>query len=343
MPIEFKRLGHSGLKISPVIIGCMSYGSKGWMDWVVEDEEIVFAVFKKAYDAGLRTFDTADVYSNGTSERLLAKFIKKYNIPRQEIVILSKLYFPINTDETGGLPDETGDGYYSYVNAKGLSRRHIFEAVEASVERLGTYIDVLQIHRYDTATPKAETMRALHDVVTLGHVRYIGALSMKAVEFAQMQFVAVQNNWTKFISMQNAYNLLRREDEHEMIPFCKDNDYGEVGILPWSPIAGGVLARPLNLPSPSNRFSFALPLTPSDEVIVGRVEELAKKYEVSMTTIATSWVLSKGFFPVVGLSKPERVDDLLVAIDFKLSDADVTYLEEEYVAKAPQRISSANR
>lgn len=224
MPIELKynNLGDSGLKIAPVIVGCMTYGSKAFADWVMDDEEEIFKILKHAYDSGLRTFDTADVYSMGKSEEILGKFLKKFDIPRDRVVILSKVFFPVDTKTPGfNLADREKFPAINYVNSQGLSRKHILDAVQASVDRLGTYIDVIQIHRLDLTTPKKEIMKALNDVVDQGLARYIGASSMKAIEFAQLQFVAEQNGWHKFISMQNYHNLLYREEEREMIPFVK--------------------------------------------------------------------------------------------------------------------------
>ncbi|KAG2735895.1 hypothetical protein G9P44_002109 [Scheffersomyces stipitis] len=341
--IEYKKLGASGLAISPIIVGCMSYGKKFWADWVMEDEEQIFKILKKCYDSGIRTFDTADLYSNGHSEVILGKFLKKYNIPREKVVILTKCFCLIDTN----IPDlniETQYNYpsYEFVHNQGLSRKHIFDAVKGSVERLGTYIDVLQIHRLDEETPKAEIMRALHDVVSSGDVRYIGASSMRAADFVELQFIADKNGWTKFISMQNFYNLIYREEEREMIPFCNDNSLGKVGLIPWSPIARGLLARPLGVESNHNRSAdtdlafefFGLAnLTEADKEIIKRVEEVAKKHEVSMAVISSAWVLSKGAFPIIGLNSEARVDDAFNSLTVKLTDEEVAYLEEPYKPK----------
>lgn len=342
--IKYSNLGESGLKISPLIVGCLTFGSKQWAEWVIEDEDEVFTILKKCYDAGLRTFDTADSYSNGKSEELLGKFIKKFNIPRDRIVILSKVYYSVEPN-TGrySLADTSGFKEMDYANSKGLSRKHIFDAVEASVKRLGTYLDVFQIHRLDEETPKKEIMRTLNDVVDQGLARYIGASSMRAVDFAQLQFIAEQNGWHKFISMQNYYNLIYREEEREMIPFCKDNFISKVGIIPWSPIARGVLTRPVDTSSENSRDkldkTFKLlhldELTDADKEIISRVEKIAKDHKVSMAVVATAWVISKGCNPIVGLSSVERVDDILKATVLKLTEEDIKYLEEPYVPKQP--------
>ena len=343
--MEFINLGESGLKISKVIVGCMSYGDKKWADWVLEDEEKVFGILKKCYDNGLRTFDTADVYSNGKSEELLGKFIKKYNIPRERIVILTKLYFPVDETTPGfKLSNYKSFPESDYINLQGLSRKHIFDAANASVKRLGTYIDVLQIHRLDKQTPKAEIMKSLNDVVLQGLTRYIGASSMKATEFAQLQFIAEKNGWFKFISMQNYYNLLYREEEREMIPFCNESEFGKVGLIPWSPNARGLLARPVNIQSQFNRNptsdktfkALGLDvLSENDKEIVTRVEKLAKKRGVSMSVVSSAWVLSKGCAPIVGINSEERIDDTIEAVKLKLTEQEINYLEEPYVAKMP--------
>ena len=341
-PEFYTNLGKTGLKISRIVVGCMSFGKKSWSDWVIEDKEKVFAILKKCYDNGLRTFDTADVYSNGYSEVLLAEFIKKYNIKRDKIVILTKLFFPIDTD----IPDFTPAKVATmpaceYINSRGLSRKHIMDAAKASNERLGTYADVIQIHRFDPTTPIEETMEALHDIVKLGYTRYIGASTMKTYQFVMMQNVAENNKWTKFISMQNYYNLLYREEENEMMEYCKLTD---VGIIPWSPNARGILTRPYGKVGESTRNEADLRrmknlgldvLSEGDQLILKRVEELANKYKKSMAIISTSYVLSKGYSPIVGFSKPERVDDAIEAFAFykKLTSEDIAYLEEPYELK----------
>ncbi|CAK9438388.1 uncharacterized protein LODBEIA_P26120 [Lodderomyces beijingensis] len=341
--LKYNNLGESGLKVPPVIVGCMSYGSKKWVDWVEDDEDKVFKILKKCYDAGLRAFDTADVYSNGESERLLGEFLKRYEIPRERVVILTKGFMPLDPNDLGfnslrghAISDK------DYANAKGLSRKHIFDAIKASVERLGTYIDVYQIHRLDTTTPKKEIMRALNDVVEEGYTRYIGASSMKATEFAQLQFIAEQNGWHKFISMQNYYNLIYREEEREMIPFCQKNDIGEVGLIPWSPIARGVLARPAGSQSEeSGRDKFDKTfsmlgldkLTDADKTIIDRVVEIGKKHGESPAVVATAWVLSKGCNPIVGLSSEKRIDDIVRAAKLKFTEDELKYLEEPYLPK----------
>jgi aryl-alcohol dehydrogenase-like predicted oxidoreductase len=344
MSLQYNKLGDSGLHIAPVIVGCMSYGDKRWAPWVLDDENEIMKLMKKCYDSGLRTFDTADVYSSGKSEILLKKFMEKYNIARNKIQILTKLYFPFDEQDPGSLIWRGDSSYplYEFVNAQGLSRVHILEAAEASVRRLGTHIDVLQIHRLDQSTPKKEIMRALNDVVEKGYTRYIGASSMKAVEFVELQYLAELNGWHKFISMQSFYNLIAREDERELIPFCKSNELGEVGLIPWSPIARGILARPVGTTSEFGRNNESDKtqsllgldnLSDADKTIISRIEEVAKKHGVSMAIIATAWVISKGCNPIVGLNSEKRIDEAVAAALFQIHQDDMKYLEEAYVPK----------
>ncbi|KAJ9200999.1 hypothetical protein DTO164E3_3748 [Paecilomyces variotii] len=336
--MEYTRLGNSGLKISKVILGAMSYGSKAWQEWVLDEDEAL-PLLEHAYKKGINTWDTADVYSHGKSEEIIGKALQKYNIPRSRVVILTKCFFGV--DEEGKNPPiaavSTNDGS-EWVNRIGLSRKHIFDAVDASVKRLGTYIDVLQIHRLDRETPREEIMRALNDVVESGKVRYIGASSMAAWEFQTLQNIAARNGWHQFISMQNYHNLIAREEEREMIPYCQDTG---VGLIPWSPLARGVLARPWGerssvRESTDRVVSFLVRgrETEGDRMIVNRLEEIAKKKGVSMAQVATAWSLShKGMNPILGLNSKERIDEAVAAIKVKLSEEEIKYLEEPYVAK----------
>ncbi|KAK6462694.1 NADP-dependent oxidoreductase domain-containing protein [Scheffersomyces coipomensis] len=342
--IPHVKLGDSGLSVSNVICGCMSFGDKAWADWVVEEEETM-EILKKCYDVGIRTFDTADVYSNGKSEILLGKFLKKYNIKRDRVVILTKLFNPVSdTTESFGTSDSSAPTY-EMLNSQGLSRKHIFDATQESVKRLGTYIDVLQIHSFDQTTPKHEIMKALNDVVLEGHARYIGASNLRATEFAELQFIADKNGWFKFISAQNYYNLLYREDEREMIPFAERNSLGKVGLIPWSPIAMGNLARPYD---PNAKFRRIHPIVDilqyndfpkSDIEIINRVEGVAKKYDTSMIIVATAWLISKGACPIVGLNSVERVEEIVKATHFKLTEEEIKYLEQPYEPKYYQFFS----
>jgi aryl-alcohol dehydrogenase-like predicted oxidoreductase len=317
----------------------MSFGTDKWQPWVL-NEDAALPILEHAYKSGINTWDTADIYSHGISEKIIAKAIKQYNIPRQKLVLLSKCYFGVNEEDPalGIASVSINDG--EMVNQVGLSRKHIFDAVEKSVERLGTYIDVLQIHRLDRDTPREEIMKALNDVIEKGWVRYIGASSMAAWEFQTLQNIAEKNGWHKFVSMQNYYNLIYREEEREMIPYCQDTG---VGLIPWSPIARGALTRPWSDRSSSraqtDKFLESLVHGREDKIdqeIIGRVEEVAKKNNVSMACIATAWCIKKGVCPIIGLSSKERVDETIKNVNYKLSDEDAKYLEEMYRPKERQ-------
>ncbi|KAI4925559.1 hypothetical protein J4E85_007438 [Alternaria conjuncta] len=337
--MQYVNLGKSGLKVSKVILGAMSFGSSKWQPWVLDEAESL-PLLEHAYKSGINTWDTADIYSHGHSEKIIAKALKQYNIPRNKVVLLSKCYFGVvEEDPSLGIASvSTNDG--DMVNQVGLSRKHIFDAVEKSVERLGTYIDVLQIHRLDRGTPREEIMKALNDVIERGWVRYIGASSMAAWEFQTLQNIADRNGWHKFISMQNYYNLIYREEEREMIPYCQDTG---VGLIPWSPIARGALTRPWSDRSSkraeTDKFLEMLVHGREDAIdkkIIERVEEVAKKHNVSMACIATAWTIKKGVCPIIGLSSKERIDETVKNSNFMLSDEDAKYLEEVYVPKARQ-------
>ncbi|KXH36498.1 hypothetical protein CSIM01_05013 [Colletotrichum simmondsii] len=330
--MEYVRLGNTGLKVSKIILGCMTFGSSKWegSPWVLDEEEGL-QILKAAYDNGINTWDTADTYSNGKSEVIIGKALKKFNIPRQKVVILSKIFNPVPDDDSR--PASVNDG--PLVNQMGLSRKHVFHAVDQCLERLGTdYIDVLQIHRLDRETPPEEIMRALHDVVQSGKVRYIGASSMYTWEFARLQYIARSNGWTEFVSMQPFYNLLYREEEREMLPFCRASG---VGVIPWSPIARGLLAKPLakendegtSLRSQTDKKTQAW-FADANLDIVDRVEEIAKKKGVSMALVSTAWVLQQGCWPIVGLSSEKRIKETIGALKVKLAAEELEYLESEY-------------
>jgi len=331
--MEYTRLGHSGLKVSRIILGTLTFGSSQWQEWI-QDEEAALPILEHAYKRGINTWDTADIYSHGESERIVGKALKKYNIPRENVVILTKSYFGLSQDGSQ-MPLEqcmANDG--PMVNRVGLSRKKILDAVDACVERLGTYIDVFQIHRLDRDVPYEEIMRALNDVVESGKVRYLGASSMAAWELQRLQSIAEKNGWHKFISMQNYMNLLYREEEREMLPYCA---HAGIGILPWSPVAQGVLARPWGSVTKRDQTDRNKLPTGAEEVgktIVDRVEELAGKKGVPMAAISTAWVLRKGGSPILGLSSKERVDEALLALQVELTDEEIQYLEEPYQSRS---------
>ncbi|KAG5650729.1 hypothetical protein H0H81_011229 [Sphagnurus paluster] len=326
--VEYRQLGKSGLRVSVPILGAMSFGSNKWVDWVL-DEEKGTEILQAAWDKGINTIDTADVYSNGESERIIGS-----QIPRERIIIATKCYWllgkdaSINTFLIPGLRDER-----DYVNQSGLSRAAIFNAVDASLARLQlTYIDLLQIHRFDPATPVEETMKALHDLVESGKVRYIGASSMRTWQFALMNEVAERKGWTKFVSMQSEYSLLYREEEREMNAYC---NYHGIGLIPWSPLGSGFLARPLNLPTTRSQDKTTANRpkhSAADEAIINRVEELAEKRGLKMAQIALAWVSSKVSSPIVGFNSVQRVADG-VSTGITLSEEEIKYLEEPYEPK----------
>ncbi|KAK6209821.1 hypothetical protein QIS74_11405 [Colletotrichum tabaci] len=337
-PMKYVRVGKSGLKVSQVILGCMSFGDKNWQPWLLDKDEAL-PILKYAFDRGINTWDVADTYSNGRSEEIVGAAIKEYNIPRSKLVIMSKCFQSV--DEEKGPIDPavltSNDG--PRVNLVGLSRKHILDAVDRSVERLGTYIDVLQIHRMDRDVPPEEIMKALNDVVESGKVRYIGASSMAAWEFQMLQNVAARHGWHQFISMQGLYNLLFREEEREMNPYC--NATG-VGLFPWSPLAAGVLAHPWadrtdarEKLDPFLQLLFRGAERGADKEIVGRVEELASKKGVSMAQVAQAWLISKGCIPVGGMETKERIDQAVGSLSVNLSDDEIKHLEEPYIPKLP--------
>ncbi|KAK5132661.1 hypothetical protein LTR08_008783 [Meristemomyces frigidus] len=328
----YKRLGSSGLRVSVPIFGCMSFGSPAWQPWVLE-EAAALPLLKAAYDRGLNTWDTANVYSNGLSETIIGKAIKKYDLPRNKLVLLTKCYGYV-----GETPAVRGVAYgqaigasKDYVNRGGLSRTAIFEAVEASLARLDTpYIDLLQIHRFDPFTPLAETMQALHDLVRSGKVRYLGASSMYAYQFAMLQHTAAINGWTQFVSMQDHYSLLYREEEREMLAFC--NATG-VGVIPWAPLCRGLLARPASAYNATKRSEGEKELSEGDREIVRRVEEVAGKRGCRMSHVALAWIGKRVSSPIIGFSSVERMDEALGAGGVELTVEEERYLEECYVTR----------
>jgi len=332
--MPYVRLGNSGLKVSKIILGCMSYGSPEWEAWVLPEEESIKQI-KAAYDAGINTFDTANVYSNGESEVVLGKAFRQLNLPRDEIVVMTKLYATVgrtkNESLTGVNVDELG-----YVNQHGLSRKHIFDSVKASLQRLQLdYIDVLQCHRFDNDTPIEETMQALHDVVKAGYVRYIGMSSCWAWQFHAMQSYAIANKLTPFISMQNHYSLIYREEEREMFPTLKH--FG-VGSIPWSPLARGLLTRPSSESTHRSKvdgYIGAYSSNNASSTIVNRVEEIAKKRGISMAQVSLAWIMAKDQVtaPIIGSTSLEHLKDILGSVNVQLTPEEMKYLEEPYLPR----------
>jgi len=315
--MESINLGKTGLKVSKLCLGCMTYGDpqRGNHAWTL-NEEASRPFLQKALESGINFFDTANVYSDGSSEEIVGRALRDFTA-REEVVIATKVH-----GRMSGGP-----------NGQGLSRKAIFTQIDASLKRLGTdYVDLYQIHRWDNSTPIEETLEALHDVVKAGKARYLGASSMYAWQFAKALFVADINGWTRFVSMQNHYNLLFREEEREMMGLCADQG---VGVIPWSPLARGRLTRDWDAVTEraqSDEFGKTLYLS-GDRQIVERVAEVAQKRGVAKAQVALAWMLSKSFItsPIVGASKPHHLDDAVAALDLKLSQEEIAALEETYV------------
>jgi aryl-alcohol dehydrogenase-like predicted oxidoreductase len=339
--MKYVQLGRSGLRIAPIGVGCMSFGNPdGRFGWSIPEEEAL-PILDHCYRSGLNFYDTANAYSNGMSEEILGKAIKKYNWRRENIVIATKVWAPVGRglEQPLAMSDDEKDNN-GYVNQYGLSRKHIFESIDASLKRLDLpYVDLLQIHRFDPRTPVKETMEALHDVVKSGKVRYIGASSMWAHQLLEYQYTAQMHGWTEFISMQNLYNATYREEEREMFPACQK--FG-MGGIPWSPVAMGFLTRPWKTFSESKRGSsqgqgfLGQPMTEADKMINEKIQDIAEKRGVSMAIVAIAWTLSKPFIsaPILGMSKTERVDEAIHAIEFKLTEEEIKSIDGLYVPKS---------
>ncbi|KAI8076362.1 NADP-dependent oxidoreductase domain-containing protein [Halteromyces radiatus] len=339
-PMKYVKFGNTGLRVSQICLGCMSFGSSDWFNWVLDEKESIDMI-RKAYEAGINFFDTANVYSAGESERVLGKAIKELNMPRGRIVVATKVFCHVPEKLPAPLvptPYDKSDA----VNQFGLSRKHIFDSVEASLKRLQLdYIDLYQIHRADPNTPWEETMEALNDLVRSGKVRYIGASSMKAYEFQKANTVAEKNGWTKFISMQNLYNLLYREEEREMIPYCLD---ANIAGIPYCPLAGGYLTGKNRNTKRSDHavelLSRYVKTTSKDdnEVIIDQVIAIAEKRGVSPAQIALAWNLSKPFVtsPILGFSKEKYLYEAIHALEIKLTDEEIQQLESAYVPRYSQ-------
>jgi aryl-alcohol dehydrogenase-like predicted oxidoreductase len=319
--MEYRRLGTSGLKVSRITLGCMSFGdtSRGFNEWALDDEQAE-PIFRQAVEFGINFWDSANVYGYGTSEEIVGRAIRKYT-RREDVVLATKVYFKVGEGPGGS----------------GLSRRAIMEQVDASLARLGTdYIDLYQIHRFDPETQAEETMEALHDVVKAGKVRYIGASSMWAWQFAKLQHTAQLNGWTKFVSIQNQYSLMQREDEREMFGLLADQG---VGSIPWSPLAKGRLARPWGgQTARSETDSVARWVLPHDDKpIADAVQAVAADRGVPMAQVALAWVLKNPVVtaPIVGPTRPGHLADAVAALDIRLTDEDVRRLEAPYTPRTP--------
>ena len=317
--MQYVNLGRTGLKVSRLCLGCMSYGTPAERAWML-NEEASRPFIQRALEAGINFFDTADMYSSGLSEEILGHAIRDF-VPREEVVIATKVYFPM-----GDKPNQSG-----------LSRKYIMGAIDASLRRLGTeYIDLYQIHRWDNETPIEETLEALHDVVKAGKALYIGASSMSAWQFAKALYLADQHSWTRFISMQNHYNLVYREEEREMIPLCGAEG---IGIIPWSPLARGFLAGNRTRDksgettrSKSDAMAQRLYYADNDFEVLDCVIQLARERGVSPAQIALAWMLHKPFVtaPIIGATKMQHLEEAIAALDIVLSPEEIDRLEAAY-------------
>ncbi|MFI7614543.1 aldo/keto reductase [Nonomuraea terrae] len=318
--MDYMRLGRTGLKVSRVCLGMMSYGDPARQEWALPQDQAE-PIVRRAVDAGVTFFDTADVYSHGQSEVVTGNLLRAVFPRREDYVLATKVFFPM------------GKG----LNDRGLSRKHIHAAIDASLQRLGTdYVDLYQIHRWDDETPIEETMEALHDVVKAGKARYIGASSMWAWQFAKAQHLAEVNGWTKFVSMQNHYNLLYREEEREMLPLCADQG---VGVIPWSPLARGVLARAGSSATTARTGTDArigaLYDPENDKAVLDRVAQVARDRDVPAAQIALAWLLHQPTVtaPIVGATKDRHVDDAVAAVSVSLSAEELAFLAAPYRAR----------
>jgi 1-deoxyxylulose-5-phosphate synthase len=319
--MEYTRLGTSGLKVSRIALGCMSFGeNRGFSEWSL-GEEASGPFFAQAVELGINFWDTANVYQLGSSEEIVGKAIRTYS-RREDIVLATKLHFPMHAGPGGS----------------GLSRKAVMEQIDASLTRLGTeYVDLYQIHRFDPSTPVEETMEALHDVVKAGKARYLGASSMFAWQFAKLQHTAELHGWTRFVSMQDLYNLLQREEEREMFGLLADQG---VGSIPWSPLAKGRLARPYgehnttrgDVDPVGKRF-----FGDGNPEIIGAVQRIANAREIPMARVALAWVLNNPVVsaPIVGATKSHHLDDAVAALGVKLTEDEIEALEAPYLPQQP--------
>jgi len=320
--MEYVKLGSTGLDVSPICLGCMSYGEpdRGPHPWSL-DEETSRPFFRRAIEAGINFFDTADVYSAGSSEEITGRALRDY-ARREEIVLATKVHGRMRPGPNGA----------------GLSRKAIMTAIDASLARLGTdYVDLYQIHRWDPAVPAEETLEALHDVVKAGKARYIGASSMYAWQFAKALYLARQHGWTRFVTMQNHYNLLYREEEREMLPLCADQG---IGVIPWSPLARGRLTRDWDAATArSETDAFGQRLYPAeDRLIVEQVARVAEARGVPRAQVALAWLTSRPVVtaPIIGATRPQHIDDAVAAARIRLTPEEIDQLEKPYV---PHRIA----
>jgi 1-deoxyxylulose-5-phosphate synthase len=315
--MEYTNLGSTGVRVSRICLGCMTYGVKSWRKWVLEEDE-ARPYFRQALELGINFFDTADMYSLGASEQILGRALKEFGPSRDRVVIATKVFFPMGDDR----------------NQQGLSRKHIMHAIDDSLRRLGTdYVDLYQIHRFDYETPIEETLTALHDVVKAGKARYIGASSMFAWQFARMLHTSDRLGLTRFVTMQNHYNLVYREEEREMVPLCRAEG---IGLLPWSPLARGMLAgtrKARTLRAQEDDYTKKLYTLEADNRVVDCVEQVVKDRGTPPAQVALAWLLLRPGVtaPIVGASKPHHLQDAAAALEVKLTHQEISQLESVYV------------
>lgn len=325
--MKYVKLGNTGVDVSRICLGMMSFGKPGSENGVfpwARDFEDAKPIFKKAVDLGINYFDTANVYQLGTSEEVTGRLIREFGLDRDDIVVATK----VNMEMRPGRP-----------NGGGLSRKEIMSEIDKSLKRLQMdYVDLYQIHRIDPGTPMEEIMEALHDVVKSGKARYIGALTMYAWQFEMLQNIAERNGWTKFVTMQNQYNLMYREEEREMIPYC---EYTKVGIIPWSPLAGGRLTHPWGTVTERNKIDDVSPMVwdrslKQDMPIIENLQKMAAERGVSMAQEALAWMLSKPYItaPIVGTTSPKHVEEAVAALDIVLTPDEIKALEAPYTPHA---------
>lgn len=330
--MQYRKLGNTGVDVSRICLGMMSFGKpggeNGLFPWAKDFEEAK-PLFKRAIELGINFFDTANVYQLGTSEEVTGKLIKEFGLDRDEIVVATKVHMPMRGEKP---------------NSGGLSRKNILSEIDKSLERLQLdYVDLYQIHRLDPATPMEETMETLDEVVKSGKARYIGASTMHAWQFQKLQNIAEKNGWTKFVTMQNHYNLMYREEEREMNPYCLDSG---VGLIPWSPLAGGRLTRPWGTQTERNKIDAVSPMVwdrslDLDIPVIENLEKLAKEKGITMAQMALAWLLSKSAVtsPIVGSTSIRHIEEAVSALEINLSEEEISALEEPY---KPHAVADVN-
>lgn len=330
--MQYRKLGNTGVDVSRICLGMMSFGKpggeNGLFPWAKDFEEAK-PLFKRAIELGINFFDTANVYQLGTSEEVTGKLIKEFGLDRDEIVVATKVHMPMRGEKP---------------NSGGLSRKNILSEIDKSLERLQLdYVDLYQIHRLDPATPMEEIMETLHEVVKSGKARYIGASTMHAWQFQKLQNIAEKNGWTKFVTMQNHYNLMYREEEREMNPYCLDSG---VGLIPWSPLAGGRLTRPWGTQTERNKIDAVSPMVwdrslDLDIPVIENLEKLAKEKGITMAQMALAWLLSKSAVtsPIVGSTSIRHIEEAVSALEINLSEEEISALEAPY---KPHAVADVN-